>query len=202
MQGLKAIGRVIVSAGIAKQGLPARRGIAVTGEVGRQSLITIGCVVAPCAIVVQRGRTNRGVLGSGRIIKKCDSTDRRVVVGGGVLRKRGNTHGGVGIAGSIFRKRAGTRGRVGVAAEVVKERSVANGRVEAANKDSTWRAGVFQAPSIVKESKRSVSRVGSSNNVAEKCSRTRGCVFTRCYIHKERPGANGGVEVSFCVAEE
>ena len=49
LQGLKAIGRVIVSAGIAKQGLPARRGIAVTGEVGRQSLITVGCVVAPCS---------------------------------------------------------------------------------------------------------------------------------------------------------
>ena len=96
-------------------------------------MITIGCVVAPCAVVVQRGRTNRRVLGSGRIAKKCDSTDRRIVVGNGVLRERGNTDGCIAAAGSIFSKRTSTRGRVRVAGDVVKEGSVANGRVEAGN---------------------------------------------------------------------
>ena len=102
MQRLKAIRGVIVRTDIAKQGLPTGRGVAVTTSVGRQSLIAIGCVIAPYAVVVQRRRTRGRVLGSGRIIKKCDSTDGRIVVGSGVLRERGNAYGGVIIAGSIF----------------------------------------------------------------------------------------------------
>ena len=61
---------------------------------------------------------------------------------------------------------------------------------------------VLVEPPIVKESKRSVSSVGSSGDVAQECSRTGSSVFICCYIHKERSGANGGVEVSFGEAQK
>jgi hypothetical protein len=64
LQGFKTVGCIIVRAGIAKQGLPTCRSIAVTAKVGGESR-----------------NTNGGVLGSGRVIKKCNGSNRRVVSG-------------------------------------------------------------------------------------------------------------------------
>ena len=183
---IKAIGRVEVACGVAKERIK-----------------TVGRVVARS---VASERINPGVLLPPVVLLKSAATPLAVLFPGGVVKERFDTVGSVEAACCVAIECLKTGRRVVVAVGVAKKRIKPVGRVVAADGVAKERrypvGGVLVAGAVVLERLKTVGRVVAAGGIVNERLHTGGRVAVAGGVAKERKKTDGRVAVANGVVSE